>query len=582
MKIAVITPYYDEPPHVLRRCLESVKQQSDIESCEVVHFFISDGVVSDFLVQTEGIRHIILGSSHNDNGNTPRAVGGLLARNEGFEAIFYLDADNLYLKEHISSAVTLSKSQGLDVVFSSRLVFFPDGDCYDFNSDENDEDSSKLHVDTSCIALFNKALKTVGLWGDMPREYGPVCDRVFFQYLKSNFQYGWTNKPTMLFETWYSGHFVAANKILPPNAKQIEKRSEPEWENVYHHFIDRSLNPWPLLIPQGWVHHNSRSNTSLIRVSASADRDVSTICQIIQNIQDINVMSPSEFDDISSTFVDSEHPVDSANRLDTELDRAVVESLSSKPVKGRDNHIVLSGTSNLLEELRCKVGSQYQWQHTRFGHIVLIPDFFEYINSKCGVLINSFDVERSVRIPKVVVEAYFSSLIKLIKFYPPRQLLLLPSVLIDSLPVSNVAQMLQHFIRAPYSPWGGFITKKSVLNLKSLSYFSVNSKYEDELYHKYPPRDQLEIKRSNDCLELEAINNSDFSDAPSLDQSFTVERIMKSLLLKKDQFSFLIKGLPESSSLSDANFKPIPVISQAAELFHAKSAFSRKYFSSLK
>ena len=96
MRVAVVTPYYKEPRGWIERCIASVAAQT--HACD--HFLVADGHAQDW-IDGAGVRHLRLDRGHGDYGNTPRALGALLAVSEGYDAIAFLDADNWYAPEHV-------------------------------------------------------------------------------------------------------------------------------------------------------------------------------------------------------------------------------------------------------------------------------------------------------------------------------------------------------------------------------------------------------------------------------------------------------------------------------------------------
>src|SRR5579871_2244121 len=106
LKVAVVTPYYKESPEVLRKCHESVLAQT--HKCD--HFLVADGHPSPLFANHP--HHIILPHANGDNGNTPRAIGGLLAESQGYDAVAYLDADNWYEPTHIANLVAAQERHG--------------------------------------------------------------------------------------------------------------------------------------------------------------------------------------------------------------------------------------------------------------------------------------------------------------------------------------------------------------------------------------------------------------------------------------------------------------------------------------
>src|SRR5262245_60634010 len=96
-KYIMITPYYKEPEAQLRRCIDSVRQQT--AACD--HFLVADGFPQDW-IDREQVRHLKLDASHGDYGNTPRAIGALLASSESYEGIGFVDADNWLEPDHVA------------------------------------------------------------------------------------------------------------------------------------------------------------------------------------------------------------------------------------------------------------------------------------------------------------------------------------------------------------------------------------------------------------------------------------------------------------------------------------------------
>lgn len=215
MKIAVITPYYKEPIDFLRQCHESVLNQS----FSADHFFISDGYPID-LIDKWNVKHIRLPSSHSDNGNTPRGIGSILAKSEGYDFIAYLDADNWFHKNHLSTLLDLHQSSEVDICSSFRTIHSIDGSelCNIQDSDEKDF----LHIDTSCYLLHRTAFDAIDIWLNMPKVLSPICDRVFFQGLiKKRLRIASTKLKTCAFRSQYRVHYELANIQPPANAKGI-------------------------------------------------------------------------------------------------------------------------------------------------------------------------------------------------------------------------------------------------------------------------------------------------------------------------------------------------------------------------
>lgn len=200
-KIAVITPVYNESDEYLLDCYKSVTQQG---LAHVTHFFIADGI-SVPLLETLPVRYIKLDTTHTDNGNTPRAIGSLLAVSENFDFITYLDADNYYLDNHLQLMLDLFPEDNYDVVSSFRVFLDLYGNTLSYN---NSGENQGTHVDTSCFMLGRKAFPLATLWAIMPKPLSPVCDRVFLQKLFfSGLRIGSTRQKTVAFRSQYKMHY---------------------------------------------------------------------------------------------------------------------------------------------------------------------------------------------------------------------------------------------------------------------------------------------------------------------------------------------------------------------------------------
>lgn len=234
-RIAVVTPYHDEPIAVIQRCHKSVKAQT----LPCVHVLVADGPWREDVAGLEG-RHITLGVGHADNGNTPRSIGALAAMNEGFTCIAFLDADNWFSPDHLERAIASQAEGDWEVVFSDRHIVFPNGQRL---LTPPAEDLERSHVDTSCMVIFQPAFASLVLWAQMPRGYGPLCDRVMFSELMGRYRCGWSGCATLFFETWYAGHFLVAGTLPPLNAKVPECRPAADWAADAAAFRQRSLTP---------------------------------------------------------------------------------------------------------------------------------------------------------------------------------------------------------------------------------------------------------------------------------------------------------------------------------------------------
>lgn len=212
MRVAVITPYYQETDAVLLQCHTSVRRQT--HPC--THFLIADGHPNPLFANDLNTVHIVLPAANGDNGNTPRAIGGILADQYGFDAVAYLDADNWYEPDHIANLLRARQAAGGDVIASRRRFYGLDGD---FLAVKDTADETNVHVDTSCWLIFRPAFSLLRAWL-MPKPLGPICDRIFYRTVcHHRFAFTITPDRTVAFRTQYADHYTLTGRPVPPGAK---------------------------------------------------------------------------------------------------------------------------------------------------------------------------------------------------------------------------------------------------------------------------------------------------------------------------------------------------------------------------
>jgi len=175
-RFAIVTPYYKEPPETIQRCIESVKRQTVAAD----HFLVADGFPQSWLDDV-GVNHIRLGHAHRDFGDTPRAIGGLVAVSQGYECIGFLDADNWYEDDHVEVCSAIANSvapKPVDLVVAKRRMVRMDGTHTTYPEEFG-------HVDTSCYWFGEGAFHLIHYWLTIPSELAPIGDRVFYQLIKS-------------------------------------------------------------------------------------------------------------------------------------------------------------------------------------------------------------------------------------------------------------------------------------------------------------------------------------------------------------------------------------------------------------
>jgi glycosyltransferase involved in cell wall biosynthesis len=223
MKIAVITPYYQESLDYLQQCHQSVLNQD----VEVDHFFIADGYPREELLSWK-IKHISLPQAHADNGNTPRGIGGRLADAEGYTFITYLDADNWYHPGHLKNMLDLWQKTRADVCASYRTFHALNGQ--ELKVQEKDEMEFK-HVDTSCLMLHRRAFDMLDVWLKMPKQLSPICDRIFYAGIRrKHYRLAFTRQKSVAFRSQYASHYEHSQiDVSGLNLKRQVTREPYQW-----------------------------------------------------------------------------------------------------------------------------------------------------------------------------------------------------------------------------------------------------------------------------------------------------------------------------------------------------------------
>ena len=214
-RVAVITPYYKEPLDQLERCLLSVREQT--VACD--HFVISDGHPQTWIDLTP-VRHLRLGKSHGDYGNTPRGIGALLAISEDYDAVCFLDADNWYDKDHVQicleAALEVCENlQDCDYVIARRRLVRPDLSVMNEGADEAG------HVDTNCVFMLRGTFHLAHYWNLMPQIYSGVGDRIFRTILRQqSFVHAQTQKITVNYLNLWASSYRFLKEPVPDGAKE--------------------------------------------------------------------------------------------------------------------------------------------------------------------------------------------------------------------------------------------------------------------------------------------------------------------------------------------------------------------------
>ncbi len=218
MRIAVVTPYFREDRPTLERCIRSVRAQP----ARVEHILVADGRPQDWVGQYDNVHHLVLPHNSDDFGDTPRSMGFLLAVRRDYDAIQFLDADNVLFGNHIESVIHAFAATGADMLIARRDMLRPDGSSMNYTCEE---DEKLQHVDTSCFVMARTAF-SVGLrWGFIPAPLACYDDRVFFQ----------TVRHAGLRLALLPGRTVGYTCMWPSMYRQIGEEPPPGSRNIIRH-----------------------------------------------------------------------------------------------------------------------------------------------------------------------------------------------------------------------------------------------------------------------------------------------------------------------------------------------------------
>ena len=239
-KVAVITPFHNEPLDWLRQAHVSVLSQN----YPCTHILVGDQAS----VELDGVR-LDLGSQSSlipsaplilnlpkgvaDYGDTPRAVGSMYAAGLGFDAIAYLDGDNFYQPDHISSLIECQRSTQASIVTSRRCFVRLDGS-YMAECLASD---GEIFCDTNCLFVMREAFHLLSHWALMPKQYHPIDDRVMWHHFgQSGLAKAHTALATVCYRATHEGFYHDLKEVPPEGVKKAHSSEIPTalkaWEDA--------------------------------------------------------------------------------------------------------------------------------------------------------------------------------------------------------------------------------------------------------------------------------------------------------------------------------------------------------------
>lgn len=235
MKVAVITPYFKEPLELLQRCHASVAAQTHPD---VVHVMIADGHPRAE-VGAWPVRHLPLGFSNGDFGDTPRLLGAAVAAREGAEAIAFLDADNTYEPDHIEIMLQAQAALKAQVVTATRNLVRPDGSLMAVDTKSDGE----TYCDMNCFFLTRPAFDVLGAWGFKDPRTAVVDDYILWS-LVTRFTSARVHvtKPTVNYTTMWALDYLNRGETPPPGARVMLKAEGEPYPKLFDYHEVKRLN----------------------------------------------------------------------------------------------------------------------------------------------------------------------------------------------------------------------------------------------------------------------------------------------------------------------------------------------------
>jgi cellulose synthase/poly-beta-1,6-N-acetylglucosamine synthase-like glycosyltransferase len=207
-KIAVITPFHKTPPEIFRQCAESVANQT----YPCTHLVLADGPPLPDFVTGPGRMLAVLPQANADYGNTPRAIGGILADSYGFDGVAMVDDDNWLEPNHVESMLATQATTRAPLIACQRIFRHLDGSILKMT--EPPEDDFR-HVDSNCWLVMRKAFPLLAAWR-VPKLAGFIGDRIFYQKaLRERYAIASTRQRTVNYRTKFASHYIAAGLPVP-------------------------------------------------------------------------------------------------------------------------------------------------------------------------------------------------------------------------------------------------------------------------------------------------------------------------------------------------------------------------------
>jgi glycosyltransferase involved in cell wall biosynthesis len=230
LRVAVITPYYNEHIDTLRRCHESVLNQT----YDCLHVLVADGRANTEIDRWPS-HHIVLPVSHNDIGSTPRLIGSYHAIGLGVDAVAFLDADNWYSPNHINGLMQARQHNSAAFASSGRMLWSLDG----HRMGECPLIDPLRFIDTNCMLFGREAFGLLHQWVLMPSYGHLIGDRIIYHHVQNS---GLTRvhvpHPTVNYLCGKEGLYKLMNQPVPATCSK-----RPDYESSFKKWIQDGNPP---------------------------------------------------------------------------------------------------------------------------------------------------------------------------------------------------------------------------------------------------------------------------------------------------------------------------------------------------
>lgn len=235
--VVVITPTTGSPK--LKDAVESVSNQT---YRNIEHLLVVDGEEHEYTTIENAGAHLakilVLPYNTGANGFNGQRIYASVPHLVNADYVFFLDEDNWYEPDHVSTLVETIEKNNLDWAHSLRKVFTPDKQ---YITDDNCEslgqwpiyfshDNPQYLVDTSSFAFTRKFIqKTCHLWHS--GAWGE--DRRYFYAITEQSKWGTNGKHTLCYRVDGNQKSVSGDFFIEGNKKQLEHyKGELPWQKI--------------------------------------------------------------------------------------------------------------------------------------------------------------------------------------------------------------------------------------------------------------------------------------------------------------------------------------------------------------